>query len=760
MRAPYLTMLNAKEFETFCAERGLSEEAIAYIEGVRRDPPSRRVGDFAKNNVCARIPSQKTALTVQSESRTCETVFILQSELSSDVLEVWDQPQPLQLRRKKANDRLHVSSYTPDFLTLFRDRVAFVECKTRATIDTLIVSKPQDWSFKDGQIRFSPAADAAIKIGLTHEVFVAEDWSPTYLANLELLYALRRTGAEHRTSPLTAKIKKAISKAPTTIYDLCSGIRGLESPAIYQALARGEIFGAFKAQLLTQQDVFRVFDNAGDADEFQSWLLQSFRETSKNLGDTDRDLLLKATPKELAHARRLWKMYQEVLDGTRKPTRNEFRYRERLEVALAERRDPLSAFLPKFSERGNFDIRLTPAQLTGLNETIKERFCDGKTRVITQLQGHADNCLAKTGADVVSYETLRLLCLQAQKKDIAESQSGRRGYHSAMRPVDAACATLRSDTPGLLAHIDSTQFDTRVWSAGPFAGILQCPWIYTFYDEATNRALGSWMGFGKSDRYALALAIRDLVRRLGFIPPYLFQDRGAEYGSTWYETLLAAESTTKYSRPPGAPRFGGIQESSLKQINVQLAHRLAGSTWPDQQGRAASGKVKSRETARLSFEILVHEVQHFLYEIWNKTPHGVAAGTPDELWAEGIKRYGVLGRPIEYDLAFLIATSIPVKVSLSLTKGLRLAYREYWCDELDSLRKPMHLEECRLDPATPSKLYVKAQGKWFVAESRDHAKARGMSPEGQFLERYKTIEVASVNKKSRRLAAQTQAERI
>jgi len=89
-----------------------------------------------------------------------------------------------------------------------------------------------------------------------------------------------------------------------------------------------------------------------------------------------------------------------------------------------------------------------------------------------------------------------------------------------------------------------------------------------------------------------------------------------------------------------------------------------------------------------------------------------------------------------------------------------LAYREYWCDELDSLRKPLQLDECRLDPATPSKLYVKAQGQWFVADSHDHAKVRGLSLEAQFLERYKTIEVASVNKKSRRLAAQTHAERI
>jgi hypothetical protein len=348
-----------------------------------------------------------------------------------------------------------------------------------------------------------------------------------------------------------------------------------------------------------------------------------------------------------------------------------------------------------------------------------------------------DNACTKQDIPKISKSTLRARCAKVAPEQVAYGRLGIRGYHSIRPPVSAEHATLRCEIPGLIGHIDSTQFDVRAWSSFELARFCGPPWLYVFYDEATIRALGAWLGFGKSDRFALSLAFRDLAKRQGRVPAHIFQDRGAEYGSTFWEQLLARCNSTKYSRPAGAPRFDGLEESALKQINFRIANRLAGATWADQRSRSASGTKKSRATARLELEVIIGEFRNFEFEEFNRVAHGIADGCPDDLWHRGELEYGQVGHPVTLDLPFLIATSIPVNVELGKHKGLRCGYREYWSDELDEIRRPYRFEEARLDPDPPSTLYVKWKGKWFVTHSRDHNAILPLSVEGRFFENYR-----------------------
>src|SRR5689334_14424570 len=131
-------MLNQSEFVVYCKQEKLSQATIDYIQTVRSEPPSRRVGDDARGNVCSRIPAQSISQTVQAESRTCEAIFVFQTELFDGALEIWDQPASIQLRRDKGANRTHVSKYTPDFLVLRKDGPALIECKPKDSLDRLI----------------------------------------------------------------------------------------------------------------------------------------------------------------------------------------------------------------------------------------------------------------------------------------------------------------------------------------------------------------------------------------------------------------------------------------------------------------------------------------------------------------------------------------------------------------------------------------------------------------------------------------------
>ena len=710
--------------------------------------------------MCGRIPTLAIDQTVQTESRQCEALFVYQAELSRDVLEIWDQPSPLQLRRKLKNGRTHVSGYTPDFLLLRTDGPVLVECKTEDELHRKMAEKPDEWSFTEDAPKFAPASLAASAIGLKHLVHVSDDRAPVQLANYEYLHALHLAEQAPVRDSVRNAISRRLSKQSLTIVELCAAIRRLEPPVVSTLIVQGALYGALRAQLLTQPDTFRLFLNADAAAKFERELIRVYRSAPEHDATTDLSALVQASPTELAHATKIHDALQPVLTGERRPTRAQYRYLARVRALSAENAHPLAACLPHFARRGNRKSRLTAHQESAAKEVIKNFWTSGICKNVPSLLGHLDALCNTRGIPRISEESLRIRCGRAAPEAVAEGRLGVRGYNAAHPPVAADHATLRCEIPGLIAHLDSTQFDCRVWDDLALSSFCAPPWIYVVYDEASNRALGAWIGFGKADRFALSMTFRDMVARQGRVPPYWIVDRGAEYGSTFWQVLLASANSTMYQRPSGAPRFGGLVESSLKQINDQLANRLAGATWADQRARSASGSKKSRATARLELAAIIAAVRWFLFDVWNTTRHGSADANPDELWNFAMPRWGVLGSAMKTDLAFLIATSVQVKVRLGERKAIRCGYRAYWADELNSIRRPYRFEATRLDPATPSILYVKTKDRWVTTLGREHNLILPMTVEGRFMENYRLRTNAALAREDQRGSQQRVAKRV
>lgn len=752
--------LSESEFAQYCKRNKLSRATAEYVSKVRSSPPSRRVGDHARGNVCGRIPTVAIDETVQAESRQCEALFVYICELSPDALEIWDQPTSIQLRRPTKKGGVHVSAYTADFLVLRTDGPVLFECKTAGELRMKVAEKPDEWSFTSDTPRFVPASFAAEAMGLKHEVYVSDDTAPVHLTNMEYLHALYLADPVPIRDSVQNAITRRLAQEPLTILELCASVRWLEPRMVYTLLVQGKLCGALRAQVLSQQDTFRLFLKPEAAAQFERELIQAYRSAPENDTTTDLAALVEATPTELAHATKIYADLQPVLAGERQPTRTEYRYLARLRSMSATNAHPLAACLPHFAQRGNRISRLTDGQEDLAKAVINRLWKSGVCKHVTQLLGHLDNECDARDIPRISKESLRIRCGRVSPEIVAEGRLGIRGYNAAHPPVPAEHATLRSETPGLISHLDSTLLDCRVWDNLALASFCAPPWIYCVYDEASNRALGAWLGFGKADRFALSLAYRDLVARQGRVPPYFIVDRGAEYGSTFWEVLLASANSTKYKRPSGAPRFGGIVESSLKQINDNLANRLAGATWADQRSRSASGGKKSRATARLELAAIIAAVRWYLFDEWNNTRHGTADGNPNELSQLALPQWGALGSGMKPDLAFLIATAVPVNVSLGKHKGVRCGYREYWSDELNAIRRPYRFEDARLDPATPSVLYVKTKDKWITTFSRDHNLILSLTAEGRFLENYRLRTNAGLARQDQRGSQQRVAERV
>ena len=92
-------MLSEEKLKTYLSENeSLSAQAIDYINQVRSSEPSRAVGVNGRKNVCSSVYSEKMGWTISVESRTAERAFLYLCEYDDEVLEMWDQPEPVKVQ--------------------------------------------------------------------------------------------------------------------------------------------------------------------------------------------------------------------------------------------------------------------------------------------------------------------------------------------------------------------------------------------------------------------------------------------------------------------------------------------------------------------------------------------------------------------------------------------------------------------------------------------------------------------------------------
>lgn len=267
----------------------------------------------------------------------------------------------------------------------------------------------------------------------------------------------------------------------------------------------------------------------------------------------------------------------------------------------------------------------------------------------------------------------------------AYAEGGGRGFHAAEPASDPSVRSLRCLMPGLMVHVDSTKFDVRCSAdlLGTFG--FECPTLYVAMDSATGRPLGRSVLFGHSCRNALAVLIRDILHRQGWLPRYWIADGGSEYTGGWFQDFCNFCGATRIQPPPGAPRKNSLAENALGRINSELSHRFLGSTLPDQAGRSVVAKKKSYATACHTYSTIVDCLDHYLFEDLPSIAHGNDRHSAQERNDEIVDTFGNVG-VVRIDSLddFLIATSIPIERDLEVdpSRGVRYLQRIYTSADL------------------------------------------------------------------------------
>ncbi|PAX59524.1 TnsA endonuclease N-terminal domain-containing protein [Brunnivagina elsteri] len=164
-------MMTQEEFNQWCVNQSLSNQARIEIEKIRNACPSRSVGS-RRQNVSGRYPSRKMGVTIQFESHKVELPFIYQLEHSGDVLEYYDQPPPFKIQYSSASGRNLGVIITPDFFVIRSHSAGWVECKTERELEKLAQKSPHRYQLDDNnKWQSPPGLDYAQQFGFNFQLW-------------------------------------------------------------------------------------------------------------------------------------------------------------------------------------------------------------------------------------------------------------------------------------------------------------------------------------------------------------------------------------------------------------------------------------------------------------------------------------------------------------------------------------------------------------------------------------------------------------
>ena len=753
--------LHLTEIRNLPSYSRLTPTGVDYVEHVLASPPSRVVGANSlmsmSGAVAARFPYM-----VDYESSSCERPFVLLSVLDEQVVDLLSQPKQLIVVKHDTRGRRSPTQYTPDYLCIRKNEIALVEAKPLETLQEK-AAESTDWSLCEGRWRYRPGDEAAAARGMVFEVFCPEDFNPVYLTNLQYLVRASSTRALDEGIAHVEKARRLLESRPMSISELCARLSGLTGAIIYQAIREKLLFGFIEQQLL--EPGFIVYAGPEQALEQSAFLERMNSRASPATQGPMQSRLATASANELASAMARQSKYQKRMDARVPKNATDYRIETAIRAAEAEGASPLAAFVPDYSSRGR-----KPLMIAQHGQEIKEHadayLQSGRVPKVSRMYADYAVEAEDAGRDHPRRETYRKIFLrQIAPEKAAFAWGGKKAFHANRPRTDGAVATPRLRIAGLHVHIDGVYGDVR--AAPDEEGAYARPIFYPLIDDATGFALGRGVKLGRGCRLAIGMAHRDCYQRHGILPSKIIHDWGSEFVNTFVPPMVAHFNVGYERRPKSAPRFGAMGEMFNAQLSAYL-QELAGGTYFDRLGRSVDGKKKSRATARLTFRQIIEATDHWIFNVWNKSPFGDEDKSPEEQFNESIRCFPEACVRVQEELLHRYATSLPLKAkAISYIDGFRFGGSRFNSTKLPGLlREGIVPASPRLDCMDPSIVYAMTPKGVIALRSLEYKRISGLSFDRRMEEMLCLLESRSIsavnqherNKKEARLLREKERE--
>lgn len=273
------------------------------------------------------------------------------------------------------------------------------------------------------------------------------------------------------------------------------------------------------------------------------------------------------------------------------------------------------------------------------------------------------------------------------------------------------------DRPFEIGHIDHTQLDIELVCSRTGRSLGR-PWATVLIDAYSRRILAIYLTFDEPSYRSCMMLLRICVQRFSRLPETIVVDGGAEFGSIYFETLLAAFECTKKQRPAAKARFGSIIERLFGTTNTEFFQSLRGNTQITKNVRLVTKLNNPKRQAIWTLDELYEHFCAYSYEFYDCKEHPTLGQSPRQAFTNGLTLSG--SRPqqqIAYDENFKIFTlpSTPKGTAkVQPSRGVKINYLYYWSTDDSFLRPEIEGTNVpiRYDPFDMGTAYAYVKGYW------------------------------------------------
>lgn len=744
-------MLSEQEFDEYCAHHHLSSEAVAYIQQVRQSAPSRRVGTHARGNVCTDYTSKKMGMTIQAESRTGEFGFVVECEGDDNTVEYYDQPPPVPIEITDVRGAVKEILYTSDYLQLKNNGPLVVEIKLEGSIAQLVAKKPNDWILSEDGVVYKPAADRYAELGLRHVVVVRSKDDQLRTANKKLLLLARNYQTAGYDRLLEKKNEAFQRSAWTRLSDLADILGIVDKTPLLRMINEGQLFASIDYGLLIDPPSIWV---ANSEDMLMLCLAQGINQTHAieiiNL-DTTVDVSVVPTEK---YASRVLEKIEKLAENV--STRSTRRWRKRIQEGDLEGLTRYESLLDLRYRSGNREPRLDSACVNYLIKFIKTRHASSERTFKKKSYALYRELVRQEHPEIVPVSRTTFNKYVARNaKAVAKGRGGVRAENAAASPSPPDSRELRATMAWELATLDHYQAKIECVVARSNGKIYTArPWISALVDINTKAILAFWISFRPPSKRSCAMVIRQCVRRHGRLPLEIIVDRGSDFESVYFSSLLAKCEVSHVRRPTAHPRFGSEVERPFGEFKTQWLSSRPGNLAARAEARAVSSTHAAANTAKLELSDLMREFGQFV-DWRNGSLVGCAFGSANDLLDDALRNYSCLGKPHNETPDFIIATAVDTKeYKIDPVRGIHIEFH-YWHPELARLCGVKSRTEVRIEPEDPYRIYAWVVDHWVVCMATGVNRFMAKDPIDRL-----AYAIKMLDGKALRDAAKNEAERL
>lgn len=460
-------------------------------------------------------------------------------------------------------------------------------------------------------------------------------------------------------------------------------------------------------------------------------------KTQKTITKEAWDRFYQASPEDQAEALHRYEIIKPYLQGYKPnnettPARTIRDWKAKYLTAQQKYGCGYLGLLSHSFSKGNRQRKLPQATLEIIDKFISEDYETLKQKSQWSVYCSLVEACEQKGIIAPSYKIFsKEVKKRSSYKQTLKRQGRRAAYKKETFYWELSRTTPRhGDRPFEIGHIDHTQLDVELVCSQTGCSLGR-PWVTFLIDAHSRRLLSVYLTFDAPSYRSCLMVLRLCVQRYGRLPQIIVVDNGAEFHSTYFETLLATFECTKKHRPAAKGRFGSVCERLFGTNNTQFIHNLMGNTQIMRNVRQVTKSVNPKKQAVWTLGVLYEYLSKWAYEVYDTEHHPALGQSPQECFAIGIMQSGNrTHRMIPYDENFKILT-LPTtssgKAKIQSSRGIKINSIYYWSNLFRNPEVENTLAPVRYDPFNMGIAYAFIQGYWTECISQYYSEFQGHS---------------------------------